>query len=105
MWTSRFASIEIEQVAGSSGCGLPSSQCGDRIGEVLEEFEIEHRLDRFQSPFLVITINHSDGCTAWRVTLRAGRHVYEFACNFCGSLKPQVALHSPGSLSMNLNNL
>ena len=37
---------------------LPSSQCGDRIahGEVLEELEIEHRLDRFQSAFLVITI-------------------------------------------------
>jgi hypothetical protein len=32
-------------------------------GEVSEEFEIEHRLDRFQSPFLVITIKHSDGCT------------------------------------------
>ena len=66
--------------------------------------EIEHRLDRFQSAFLVITNNHSDGCTAWRATFRAGRQVYQFACNFCGSLKPQVALHSPASLSMSLNN-
>jgi hypothetical protein len=82
----------------SVAIGLPG-------GEVLEKFEIEHRLDRFQSAFLVITINHSDGCTAWRVTFRDGRHVYEFACNLCGSFKPHVALHSPGSLSMSLNNL
>ena len=73
-------------------------------GEVLEELEIEHRLDRFQSAFLVITIKHSDGCTAWRATFRASRQVYQLACNFCGSLKPQVALHSPASLSMSLNN-
>jgi hypothetical protein len=81
----------------SLAIGLPG-------GQLLEEFEIEHRLDRFQSAFLVITNNHSDGCTAWRATFRAGRQVYQFACNFCGSLKPQVALHSPASLSMSLNN-
>jgi hypothetical protein len=37
-------------------------------GQVLEEFEIDQRLDSFQSAFLVITNNHSNGCTAWRAT-------------------------------------
>ena len=38
MWTSRFASIEIEQVAVVDG-GYRRHQSGDRIGEVLEKFE------------------------------------------------------------------
>ena len=35
----------------SSGCELLSSQSGDRIGEVSEEFEIEHRLEGFEEFF------------------------------------------------------
>ena len=42
-------SVDVGYRRHSVAIGLAS-------GEILEEFEIEHRLDRFQSAFLVITI-------------------------------------------------
>ena len=73
-WTQR-ETAGARQPVSRRAPSSSSARCRLLPDVVSEEFEIEHRLDRFQS-----------------------------ACNLCGSFKPHVALHSPGSLSMSLNN-